>query len=244
MEDTALAVTNPAQSPANIPILRPIAPDLWVAECPLRFLGLELGARMTVVRFEDRLLLHAPIAASAGLQAQLAQLGTVQWAVAPNLYHHLFVGEWFGEGVEGWATERLQQKRADLAFTSTIGVDQPTWPAALEVYPLTSIPFSDEVVFFHRPSKTLILTDFVFHLTKAETPAFTRFMMFFGGAYPNVRCSHVERVMMDRKKGREDLGRLLEWDFDRLIMGHGQIVEEGGRAALKRAYKWLGAQAL
>ncbi len=92
MEDTALAVTNPAQSPANIPILRPIAPDLWVAECPLRFLGLELGARMTVVRFEDRLLLHAPIAASAGLQAQLAQLGTVQWAVAPNLYHHLFVG--------------------------------------------------------------------------------------------------------------------------------------------------------
>ncbi len=42
--------------------------DLWVAEAPLRFLGLEVGARMTVVRLPDgRLLLHSPIAAAPAL---------------------------------------------------------------------------------------------------------------------------------------------------------------------------------
>ena len=42
--------------------------DLWIADAPLRFLGLEVGARMTIVRLPGRkLLLHSPIAASPDL---------------------------------------------------------------------------------------------------------------------------------------------------------------------------------
>ena len=45
--------------------------DLWVTESPLRFLGLEIGARMTVVRLPGpKLLLHSPIAASPDLSAR------------------------------------------------------------------------------------------------------------------------------------------------------------------------------
>ena len=45
--------------------------DLWIADSPLRFLGLEVGARMTVVRLPGpKLLLHSPIAATEKILAR------------------------------------------------------------------------------------------------------------------------------------------------------------------------------
>jgi hypothetical protein len=31
----------------------------------------------------------------------------------------------------------------------------------------------------------------------------------------------------------------LEWDFDRVIVGHGEIVETGGRARLENGFAFL-----
>jgi hypothetical protein len=35
------------------------------------------------------------------------------------------------------------------------------------------------------------------------------------------------------------LDEILAWNFDRIIVGHGEIVETGGREALARGYAWL-----
>ena len=76
-------------------MLRQLAPDLWIAEQPLRFLGLELGARMTVVRLPgSRLLLHSPIARSRELAAEVERLGSPTYLVAPNRFHHLYARDW------------------------------------------------------------------------------------------------------------------------------------------------------
>ena len=29
------------------------------------------------------------------------------------------------------------------------------------------------------------------------------------------------------------------WDFDRTLIGHGEVIETGGREAFERAYGWL-----
>ena len=43
-------------------MLRKLAENLWVEERSQRFYGLEVGARMTVMRLEDgSLLLHSPV---------------------------------------------------------------------------------------------------------------------------------------------------------------------------------------
>ncbi len=69
--------------------------DLWITDSPLRFLGLEVGARMTVVRLPGpKLLLHSPIAAAPDLVREVKALGPVAYLVAPNRLNHLFVGEW------------------------------------------------------------------------------------------------------------------------------------------------------
>jgi hypothetical protein len=214
--------------------------DLWVVERPLTFLGLHIGARMTVVRFGDDLLLHSPVAPDDGLRDALAHLGRVRWVVGPNRFHHLHLGPWMALGAEGWAVPSLHRKRGDLAFAGTVGRGA-SWPdAALDTFALSCIPFTDEAVFLHRPSRTLVVSDLLFNLT-ADAPWSTRALMWAGGGYPGVCCTLVERVLMRRAAARSDLARILSWDFDRVVLAHGAVVEEGGHDALRQAYGWLGS---
>ena len=43
----------------------------------------------------------------------------------------------------------------------------------------------------------------------------------------------------DRPAARASLERLLAEDFERIILCHGEVLEKGGREALRLAYGWL-----
>jgi hypothetical protein len=43
----------------------------------------------------------------------------------------------------------------------------------------------------------------------------------------------------DRRAARESLERILGWDFDRVVVAHGDVLERGGREALRQGYAWL-----
>lgn len=45
--------------------------------------------------------------------------------------------------------------------------------------------------------------------------------------------------MQDRTAVRASIDLLLEWDFDRIIVGHGQNIETAGKAALRNAFAFL-----
>jgi hypothetical protein len=45
--------------------------------------------------------------------------------------------------------------------------------------------------------------------------------------------------LRDKAAARRFLDRILGWDFDRIVVGHGELVETGGRDALRSAYAWL-----
>ncbi len=214
--------------------------DLWVVQRPLAFLGLELGTRMSVIRFGDDLLLHSPVAPNDALCNALADLGRVRWVIGPNRFHHLYLGGWMALGAEGWAVPSLHRKRADLTFSGTVGTASP-WPDALQTFALSCFPCGDEAVFLHRPSRTLVVSDLLFNFG-ADTPLLTRVTMRIGLAYPGVCCSALERVLMKRPAARRDLAHILAWDFDRVVLAHGAVVGEGGHDALRQAYDWLAIQ--
>jgi len=218
--------------------LRQLHDDLWVTQRPLSFLGLELGTRMTVIRFGEDLLLHSPIAPDDALLDALAELGQVRWVIGPNRFHHLYLGHWVALGAEAWGVPCLHRKRTDLAFAGAPGADTP-WPDALVCHPVHSIPLTEEAVFFHRPSQTLIVSDLLFNL-QPDAPWLSRAALWVGGGYPGICCTVVERLAMKRSVGREDLTHILGWDFERVVLAHGAVVEEGGNDALRAAYRWLG----
>lgn len=208
-------------------------------DAPQRFLGLEVGCRMTAIVVGGGVLLHSPIdAAPAAVEA----LGEPRWLLSPNRMHHLHAGPWLARGLEGWAAPGLPEKRPDLSFSHVVEAPCAPFGEDVQLIPLRCFSLTNEVVVYHRPSRTLVVTDLVFNFT-ADAPWLTRAGMWCSGAYPGCRASILERVGMDRAVAREEIAGLLALDFDRLIPSHGAIIESGGREALRSAYRWLGLPA-
>ncbi len=220
-------------------MLRKIAPGVHVAEAPQRFGGVELGARMTVLELDGGLLVHSPLAVDPGQIAdEVGTLGEPRWALAPNKFHHLYVGPWIDAGLEGWAAPGLPEKRPDVSFEGIVETGAQHFGDELEVLTLTCFDLSNEVVLLHKPSRTLVATDLVFHFTKTA-PWTTRAALWCIGGYPGCRTTVLERLKMKRDRARVEIGTIAGWDFDRIVMAHGEVVETGGRDALRHAFEWL-----
>jgi hypothetical protein len=223
--------------------MQELAPDLWIADQPLRFFGIEIGARMTVVRLPgSRLLLHSPIAMSAQLAEQVERLGAPAFIVAPNRFHHLHARDWRSAYPSSrlYVAPGLETKRADLAVSGVLGESPlPDWSDVVDQAFVAGYPLANEVVFFHRPSGTLITSDLLFNIG-ARSPALTRLAFRLSGAYGRPASTSLERRMVrDREAFRRSLERILGWPFSRVILAHGEVVEAGGREALAAAYAWV-----
>ncbi len=213
------------------------APGLWTFTAPQRFMGVEVGARMTVMATSQGLVVHSPLAIP--LEAAAA-LGDLRYVVSPNKLHHLYARPWIDAGLEAYAAPGLPQKRPDLKFTAELtDPDARPFGPDISIHPLACFPFTNEVVLLHRPTRTLVVTDLVFHFS-ADAPWHTRAAMFCLGGYPGCRTTLLERVGFRRSVARAEIGALLELDFDRLIMAHGEVIETGGKEALRGAMGWLG----
>jgi hypothetical protein len=47
------------------------------------------------------------------------------------------------------------------------------------------------------------------------------------------------RIIRDRSALRNSIDQILRWDFDRIIVTHGEVLESGGPRALREAYVFL-----
>jgi hypothetical protein len=223
--------------------LRPLAENLWVAERPQKFYGLPVGTRMTVIRLAGgRLLLHSPVTLDADLRRELDSLGRVSFAVAPNRVHHLHAGEVVQAypGTRLWVAPGLDRKRPDLVFEAVLTDEAPEeWRTEVSQVFFRGRPYENEVTFFHSASRTLILCDLAFNFgPRAAAP--TRLLMKLLRSYGHLGPSKLDPLLIrDRRAARESLERILAWDFDRIIVAHGDVLESGGRETLRRGYSWL-----
>jgi hypothetical protein len=223
--------------------LRPLAENLWVAERPQTFYGLPVGTRMTVIRLAGgRLLLHSPVALDANLRAELDALGPVSFAVAPNRVHHLYAGEVAKvyPGTRLWVAPGLERKRPDLVYEAVLGDEAPEeWRGEVDQVFFRGRPYENEVTFFHRASRTLLLCDLAFNFGP-RSAAPTRLLMKLMRSYGRLAPSKLDPLLIrDRRAARESLERILAWDFDRIVVAHGDVLESGGHEVLRQGYSWL-----
>lgn len=73
-----------------------LANNLWVFDGEaVKFLGLPFTTRMTVIRLNNGdLWVHSPIKLTKQISSQLDEIGVIQYLIAPNHLHHLFLAEW------------------------------------------------------------------------------------------------------------------------------------------------------
>jgi hypothetical protein len=198
---------------------------------------------MTVIRLPgERLLLHSPVALDSELRSQLDSIGRVRYAVAPNRVHHLYAGEVAEAYPDArlWVAPGLERKRPDLAFVAVLGDEAPEeWRGHVDQTFFRGRPYENEVACFHRRSRTLLLCDLAFNFgPSAAAP--TRLLMKLLRSYGRFGPSRLDPLLIrDREAARRSLERILAWDFDRVVVAHGDVLERGGREALRSGYAWL-----
>jgi hypothetical protein len=119
---------------------------------------------------------------------------------------------------------------------------------------IPGIPQLEEVVLWHKPSKTLLVADMAFHFQKPSTKKIDN----YGGSSDDSSCWNatwpvtwylqladgyrpccLTRTFKYLVKDVESCHRAMqevvtEWDFDRLIVAHGKIIDTNAKAMLKQ----------
>ncbi len=221
--------------------------DIWIADGPcVPFLGLPYPTRMTVVRLRDGTLwVCSPIQLDDRLKTTITRLGAVRHLVSPNKIHHLFLGEWASIWPEAklYASPGLKRRRRDLSFDAELA-DQPdaAWANDIDQVIFHGSVAMEEVVFFHRPSKTAIVTDLVQRFDPASLHGWRRVVMTLDGLVgPNGSTPREWRLSFwNRAVARRARRTVIDWNPTRVIIAHGEWVRDDGGAVLERALAWMG----
>jgi hypothetical protein len=223
--------------------MRALAEGLWVVDKTFSFLGVRLGNRMVAIRLADGgLLLYSPVLLDDAEAAALQQKGEVVQLLAPNLMHHLALPAAVRRFPQARlrAPHGLERKRPDVRIHErNDDAPPPSWAGIVEALAFDGAPSVQETVLIHRPSRTLICADLLFHFVDPEglwTRAYLRMNRALGR--PAQTLVH-QAAVKDRAAAHASIDRILERDFDRVIMAHGEVIETGGREAVRDATSWL-----
>jgi hypothetical protein len=205
--------------------------------------GLQLPARMSALPLgPGRVALVSPIPIDDATATKIAVLGEVAYLIAPNLLHHMYMADAQRRypNARVLAPGALRAKRPDLRIDLALEEPLPEeLTRAVDVRQVLGAPALDEFVFFHRATRTLLVTDLVFNI---ERPRgwFAHLLFFLAGTRKRFAASRAIRFMVkDRARCQTSLREILALPFETLIMAHGEIVRAEARARLAHAFAWL-----
>jgi len=223
--------------------LRELAPNLWVAQRPLKLAVGDIGTRMTVIRLGDgSLFLHSPVRLDAATRQAVDALGPVGSVVAPSKVHHFFAGDYRAAYplARLYGPPGLAEKRRDLRLDEVLSDASPlAWRNEIDQHLFRGAPYLNEVVFFHRATRTVLLTDLAFNVAANRTAGAQLFYWAVGAAGCFGPHRFVRFLIRDHRAARTSVQHILRWDFDRVIVTHGEVLEAAGHDRFAAAFAFL-----
>ena len=147
------------------PMLEQLGDNLWFADGEIvSFNGFAYPTRTVLVRLDNGgLWLWSPTQKTIAIEEEVRALGPVRHIVSPNKLHYLFLSEWQTAFPEAklWGTAATIAKCDDLRFYGALGDEPPAeWIGQIDQFYFKNSRFLDELIFFHRASRTAIIADF------------------------------------------------------------------------------------
>jgi hypothetical protein len=228
--------------------LQAFAENVWIADGPLvRDMGFTFTTRMTIVKLWDgSLWIDSPVPVPFDTLNSITEMGPVRYLVAATPRHVWRLESWHTlfPQAQLWAAHPtlLTLQKAHLPLAGFLGDEPPeSWAADFDQLVFKGNPLSSEVFFFHRKAHTVILDDLiqVNPVVKGE-PIRNALFKLEGVLYPNGGVGlEIRLTFINRKLARQSLAKVLDWDFDKLIIAHGDCIEKDAKQYVERAFRWL-----
>ena len=221
-----------------------VAENLWTLQYPLTMLGVHINRTVTLIKLRSgELVIHSTAPFSPEDVASIYALGQPAYLVEALNAHDTFAKEGHAAfpDIPYFAPEGFS-KIAGVS-TQPLGSPPAAWGEELAVLELAGKSEAKrEYVMLHRPSRTLIVADLVFRVTDEAGLGQRIFAAvgLIGGQDQDTAMPRVEKLGIDDKAAFErSLETLIQWDFERVIVGHGDVVETG-KVALVNALREAG----
>ncbi len=204
--------------------------------------------RAIVIRLKDNnLFIISPIRLTDDIRTDIDALGTLKYIVSPNNIHHLHMGDWSQAYPDArlYASPRLDSKRKDLTFYKTLSTNESEaeWSEQIDQCIFGSGGFVDEIVFFHRESRTIIFTDMIMDFDPEVFSPFSRVTTRLNQMYKHTPFGMQLVHIFNRASVRNSLNTVRGWQAERLIVAHSPwLCVEGKKEVanfLDSAFDWL-----
>jgi hypothetical protein len=205
-------------------MFKDFGPSLYVADGPtVSFYGFPYPTRMAVARLSD---------GSAWVWSPVA------------LTDHLFLEEWREQWPKAriYAPPGLAQRKPELQFDAELGDEpDPAWAADIDQVIFRGSLAMEEVVFFHRESRTAIVCDLIQRHPEATMTGWKGMLMRLDSLVGDQGSTPREwrASFLRRGKGREARAKVLSWQPERLLIAHGNCAQIGATEIIERALSWI-----
>lgn len=235
--------------------LKPFGEGIWIVDGPsidfrLGGISLPFPTRMTVVRLKDgRLWVHSPTELTDGLKEEVDALGAVAFLVAPNKIHYWWIGDWMRAYPQAasYAAPRVEERsvpdrgtRFDHELTDET---EGAWRDEMDQCLVEGRVLS-EAVFFHRASKTLIVTDLIenFEAGRVRGPLMRVLFRLGGVMAPHGGTPRDMRLTFSGRKAhiKEQVEQMIGWEPQKIVLAHGRCIEKDAAGFLRHSFRWAG----
>ncbi|KAK5120324.1 hypothetical protein LTR85_006263 [Meristemomyces frigidus] len=256
--------------PEKVMITRRLTPSILISSTPfLRFGRVKIGGRGTIVKLASgNLAVFSPVALTDSVKKELSTFGNgqIRYITALDQEHHIFISAWHDAFPDAQviAPETLPDLRKKQGYA---GIPEGKWTLfkkndqAFSVSEEFDREFdmeyvhahaNQELVFNHKPSRTLIEADLIFNLPAMEQHSKTG-MSPTSGILTRLFCAlnntQGEAIWQrrfiwyaisagNRTAYNQSVSKIAKWDFDRIVPCHGDVIETGGKGIFERVMRW------
>jgi hypothetical protein len=232
--------------------LKRIAEDVWIVDGPTVDFGprgfrFPFPTRMTVIGLTSgELFIHSPTRLTSSLQQEIRAIGVPRWIVGPNRLHYWWIPQWHEAypGADVYLAPRVRQRAGRHIDFMTRELSENMrlpWDDTISTLALTG-SYITEFVFFHRPSRTLVLTDCIENFEARKLSSFRmRWFARLGGALdPDGQTPRDLRLTFRKNRAQiaRAVNRMIAWNPARIVLAHGRWYESEATSELRRAFRW------
>ncbi len=198
---------------------------------------MDLPVRTTFVKCSAAGILISP-GSSLDID-KLNGLSGVTDIVAPNLFHCAGIMRSLTVFPQAtvWGPVGAKKLKPDIPWSKELSLGAWPYQDELSMVILSGIPSLNEAIFYHSESRSLILTDLCFNLSNPS--GFGAWLILnLAGTYKKCAVSRLFlREVKDRTSFKNSIVEFLKYDFDNVILAHGDNLIGNGKARLVEALR-------